>query len=63
MGRYEILLIVAVVLVLFGAKWFPLTFMELRKQPAEVRSFFRWLATILGLVIVLAVVYAFQHAR
>jgi hypothetical protein len=36
---------------------------ELRKQPDEVRSFFRWLATVLALVIALAVVYAFQHAR
>lgn len=63
MGRYEILLVVAMVLVLFGAKWLPLTFLELRKQPDEVRSFLRWLATILALVIVFGVVYAFQHAR
>lgn len=63
MGGYELLLVAGVIIVLITGKRFFLSFRELRKEPDDVRSFFGWLAAILALVIVTAVVYSLQHAR
>ena len=63
MGKHEAILVLALVFVLFAAKQFSKSLTELRGEPNEVRSFFRWLATILGLVIVFVLIYTFQHAR
>ena len=62
MGKYEVILVAAVVSVLFLARQLANGVGGLKEQSQEVRSIFLGLAVIFGSILILVLFYAFKHA-
>ncbi len=62
MRRYEVILVVALVLVLFLPRLLVNGVKDLKNQPQEVRFFLFGLALILGSILIFVSFYALKHA-